>query len=250
MSRRLYVHLLPTLFEPADLRGCVAVVIDLLRASTTIIQALAAGATAVVACQEVDEARRTAAKLGGSGPVLLGGERGGVQIEGFDLGNSPLEYTPDRVAGRTIVFTTTNGTRALRRCAAADTARVGALTNRRAVLDWLAGEERPVHLVCAGTNGRITAEDCLCAGAFARELTDVARSHTLANDDAQNAADLFRANSATTASLLAAMRNSRGGRNLTALGYGADIEAAARRDLFEIVPEYDPRSGRIVAAER
>jgi 2-phosphosulfolactate phosphatase len=250
MSRLLSVHLLPALFEPAELRGGVGLVIDLLRASTTIVQALASGAEAVIACEEVDEARRTAADLAGSEPVLLGGERGGVRIDGFDLGNSPLEYTRERVGGRTIVFTTTNGTRAIRRCAEADVIRIGAFTNHRAVLKWLSLEHRPVHLVCAGTNGRITAEDCLCAGAFAWQLIEFEELYEPGNDEAQIAIDAYHANAGADLNLLEALRHSRGGRNLVALGYGADIEHAARCDLFDIVPEYDPQSGRIVAAAR
>jgi 2-phosphosulfolactate phosphatase len=220
-------------------------VIDLLRASTTIVQALAAGAEAVIACEEVDEARRTAASLGSAAPVLLGGERGGVRIDGFDLGNSPLEYTRERVGGRTIVFTTTNGTRAVRRCAEADVIRIGAFTNRRAVLKWLALEHRPVHLVCAGTNGRITAEDCLCAGAFAWQLIEFDELYEPGNDQARIAIDVYHANAGADFNLLEALRNSYGGRNLVALGYEADIEHAARCDLFDIVPECDPQSGRI-----
>src|SRR5690242_5734390 len=114
MSRPILVHLLPTLFEPADLRGGVAVVIDVLRATSTIVQALAAGATSVVPCGEIDEARAIAAKAA-PGSVLLGGERKGVTIPGFDLGNSPGDYTSDVVTGKKLIFTTTNGTRALLR---------------------------------------------------------------------------------------------------------------------------------------
>src|SRR5687767_8847167 len=87
----LCVHLLPDLVEPADLAGRTVVVIDVLRATTTICHALAAGAGAVVPCLEIDEARAKAGQV--SGPVALGGERQGLRIEGFDLGNSPTEYT-------------------------------------------------------------------------------------------------------------------------------------------------------------
>src|SRR3954451_18736813 len=101
----LRVHLAPRLVEPSALTGGFVLVVDLLRASTTIVHALAAGAASVVPCAEINEAKSTAAAIPGA---LLGGERAGVRIEGFDLGNSPAEYTPDRVRGRTIVFTTTN----------------------------------------------------------------------------------------------------------------------------------------------
>src|SRR5579864_1736813 len=118
MSRKLFVHLLPALFEPAELEGGVAVVLDVLRASTTIVHALGAGAGSVVPCGEVDETRRLAATFPAES-VVLGGERGGTRIGGFDLDNSPASYTNERVHGKTVAFTTTNGTQALIRSRAA-----------------------------------------------------------------------------------------------------------------------------------
>jgi 2-phosphosulfolactate phosphatase len=247
MSRKLFVHLLPTLFEPADLRGGTAVVIDLLRGSTTIIHALAAGAEAVIACGEVEEARRIAANLSASGPVLLGGERGGRLIEGFDLDNSPLAYTPGRVAGRTVVFTTTNGTRALAQCREADRVLVGAFANAGALVAMLASDERPVHLVCAGTDGEITGEDCLCAGALAGLLLEHDGGAYGANDAVRIAMDFYAMHSTNERKVWAAVSAGRGGRNLRELGFEADIDCAVERDVCEVVPEYDPRTGRITA---
>src|SRR5438067_13583166 len=100
---QLDVYLLPDLVESAALAGEMVVVIDVLRATTTIIHALAAGAREVVPCLEIDEARGVAGRLGKA--AVLGGERGGVAIAGFDLGNSPAEYTRERVGGKTVVFT-------------------------------------------------------------------------------------------------------------------------------------------------
>ena len=109
MRREIFTHFLPNLFDSAELRGGMAVVIDVLRASTTICHALAAGATAVLPCGEVEEALRLKQELAVENPVL-GGEREGKLIDGFDLDNSPFRYTPENVAGRAVVFTTTNGT--------------------------------------------------------------------------------------------------------------------------------------------
>src|SRR5690606_11885535 len=100
MSPPVHVALLPAFVTPAALQGGVAVVIDILRASTTIVHALAEGARAVLPFESVDDARAAAA-IQSPGSALLGGERGGERIEGFDLGNSPLEYTPDVVSGKT-----------------------------------------------------------------------------------------------------------------------------------------------------
>src|SRR5438874_11853400 len=123
-ARQIDVYLLPALVEPAELAGKTVVVIDVLRATTTIITALANGATQVIPCLEIDEARKAAADFGS--PAILGGERGGRPIAGFDLGNSPAEYSREQVAGKTVVFTTTNGTRALLRCKAARRVLLGA----------------------------------------------------------------------------------------------------------------------------
>ena len=126
MHVKLATYFLPTLVGPGELDGETAVVIDLLRASTTICHALAAGATAVVPCLEVEEAKRIDAMLP-PGKAILGGEREGVRIPGFDLGNSPDEFRPDTVGGRTVVFTTTNGTRAMNECRRAAQVFIGSL---------------------------------------------------------------------------------------------------------------------------
>ena len=106
------VYPLPSLFEPPELRGTCAVVVDVLRATTTVLCALASGAERVVPLLDVDEAIRRRTEYP-EGSVVLGGERDGKRIDGFDLGNSPGSFTPEVVAGKTVLFTTTNGTAAM-----------------------------------------------------------------------------------------------------------------------------------------
>ena len=239
MSRRVCVHLLPELFEPEDLRGAVAVVIDVLRASTTIISALAAGASAVIPVGTVDEAQRIVQQFP-SGTALLGGERGGMKIPGFDLGNSPDEYVPDRVGSQTIVFTTTNGTKALLRTKQAHRVFIGAFVNIEALVAALQQDNTPIHLICAGSDGQVTREDVLFAGEVVRrlagkfELNDAAR---IALDvSAQGASD----------AILTALQDSLGGANLRALGHDADIAFSAKLDQFACVPELSISDWRIV----
>src|SRR5688572_1010188 len=105
---KLNVHFLPSHVPEPRLAGSMVIVIDLLRASSTICEALASGATCVVPLLEVDETKAAAGKYDRS-EIVLGGERHGKVIDGFDLGNSPLEYTPHAVSGKTVLFTTTNG---------------------------------------------------------------------------------------------------------------------------------------------
>jgi len=223
------------------------VVIDVLRASTTIATALAHGAAAVRPVAGIEEARGLAAVLGAG--TLLGGERGGVRIPGFDLGNSPLEYTPDRVAGKTIVITTTNGTAALHACREAREILVGSLVNRTAVADEvrrLAGDSVTVHLVCAGTDGEITAEDVLAAGAI---LDAAAGSVEALDESAREAVAFFRRVAAAVdvqSGLVAEFRRSPGGSNLIDLGMEADLPVAAAIDSLAVVPRLDRASGRLI----
>lgn len=229
--------------------GGIAVVIDVLRASTTMITALANGAVRVVPVADVDEARRIAADV--EPPVLLGGERGGLRLPGFDLGNSPLEYGPARVAGRTVVITTTNGTAALQASRGAREILVGAIVNRSAVaaaIRGLAGPGDAVHLVCAGTDGLVSAEDVLAAGAIldAAMLDDP--GHVL-DEAAGRAVEMFRATAAAAdlaGALVAEFRRAPGGSNLVDLGMEVDLPVAAAIDAYSVVPRLDRDSGSLI----
>jgi 2-phosphosulfolactate phosphatase len=249
MDAILSVYGLASEVRPEELAGGTVVVIDVLRASTTIVHALEAGAAQVIPCQEVDEARRAATQLP-KGSAVLGGERGGLRIDGFDLGNSPTEYTPDRVAGRTVVFTTTNGTRAMPRCQMADRVLIGAFVNARAVCRQLAGAEQ-IHLLCAGTRGEPGRDDLLLAGLLVELLERQGGDNRQLNAQAETARQQWRLafpdpNAEIEPERLAdELRDSPGGRNLTVEGLAADILTAARIDLFDTVPELDPRTLRI-----
>jgi 2-phosphosulfolactate phosphatase len=230
-DREVQVHLLPQLAPPGRLADGVAVVVDVLRATTTIVHALAAGCTAVCPCAEVEEARDLAGGMR-VGRVLLGGERGGRPLPGFDLGNSPRDYTAALCKGNTLVLTTTNGTRALLRAAEAPRVLVAAFVNYSAVCEQLRQEMRPVHIVCAGSEGEVTLEDTLLAGALVDFLCE--GQDVRLNDGARLAWDCFENHGRV---LLGALEISKGGANLRALGYDDDIRAAAEVDQFALVPE-------------
>lgn len=230
-DREVHVHLLPDLVPRNRLPGSMAVVIDVLRATTTIIYALAAGCTCVRPCGEVEEARELAGQMR-AGRVLLGGERGGVTLPGFDLGNSPREYTAKACRGCTLVLTTTNGTRALLRAVEAARVLLAGFVNYSAVCEQLRQDPRPIHIICAGTEGEVTLEDTLLAGAlvdFLCESLDVRL-----NDSARLAWDCFENHGRV---LLGALELSQGGANLRRLSYDDDIRAAAQVDQFALVPE-------------
>lgn len=245
--RQIAVDLHPDLTDVAALNGAAAVAIDVLRATTTIAHALAASAREVVVCGEVDEAVAQS-KAWWQSATVLGGEREGVKIDGFDLGNSPSEYTRPTVAGRAVFFTTTNGTRALLKCRTAKRVLAGALVNRQAVVNALRDETK-VRIVCAGTRGEITRDDALGAGAIVAGLVADRLDEYELDDEAAMVLDAWNgllqplAGSPTEvihAAINTALRKSLGGRNLLAIGMDADIVAAAQLDTLDVLPELDP----------
>lgn len=230
-ERVVRVHLTTERLTPALLTDSVAVVIDVLRATTTIIHALASGCTAVRPVEEVEEARRIADEMR-AGRVLLGGERHGVPLPGFDLGNSPGQYTCSRCKGTTLVFTTTNGTRALLRASSAARTLIAGFVNYSAVCEQLVQERRPVDIVCAGLHDEVALEDALLAGALVEFLCE--HGPVALNDAARLAWDCFEHHGRV---LDGALEISAGGVHLRGLGYDDDIRVAARVDQFAIVPE-------------
>jgi len=230
------VHLLPGLATPDDFVGSTVVVADILRATTTIVHALAAGATAVIPVLEVEEAEKMRFVLN---QAVTGGERGGRKIPGFDLGNSPEEYTSASVGGKTVIFTTTNGTRAMQMCRQAERVLLGSFANFSAVCRELQ-KCRRVDILCAGTDGQITREDVLFAGAVIDDLGKLNRLDR--NDQADIAADAWRSAARDLAGpkpLAEYLRASQGGRNLIEIGHERDIEIAAHIDKFDLIAELD-----------
>jgi 2-phosphosulfolactate phosphatase len=252
-SMHWHCHELFNRMPQGAVAGGIAVVIDVLRASTTIATALAHGAAGVRPVLTIDEARALAAGGGPGSDVLTGGERGGLTIDGFDLGNSPLEYSPARVAGRRIVITTTNGTAALDACSAAAEVLIGAIVNRAAVAARareLANTNgvADIHLVCAGTDGQVTEEDLLAAGAILDAASRLPGAHSDTLDASASAArEMFRgvlsaSGHEAASAIVAAFSTSRGGRNLIELGMQADLPAAAAIDSLTVVPRLDRRA--------
>jgi 2-phosphosulfolactate phosphatase len=251
-----HCHELFNRMPPGAVAGGIAVVIDVLRASTTIVTALANAASRIRPVPAVAEAQALAEAAGVARP-LLGGERGGLRIAGFDLGNSPLEYLPAVVGGREIILTTTNGTAALEACRAAEEVLVGAIVNRTAVARLARDLARrcgtnAIHLVCAGTDGHVTEEDLLAAGAI---LDAAARLPEAAEEQFDPAASAARTVFSRVvgqaadpqAALATAFAASRGGSNLIALGMEADLPAAAAIDSIAIVPRLELATGWLVA---
>jgi 2-phosphosulfolactate phosphatase len=225
--------------EPAGLEGATVLVVDVLRASTTIVAALESGCAAIVPVADADEARRRAAATPGA---LLAGERRGEPLAGFDLGNSPLEFTPARVKGRTVYLTTSNGTRALRAARAGAAVGVAALVNAGAAADWAAGLGRAVVVLCAGERGRPSLEDSVCAGLLAARL--VGLTGAALAPEARAAVAVARQYRGALARLAA---DASWARHLTASGRGGDVTACLALDVSGLVPIYRADVDKVVA---
>jgi 2-phosphosulfolactate phosphatase len=212
----------------------IAVVIDVLRATTTIVTALENGATGIVPVRETDEAIAVMRRIGRE-RVLLGGERGAETIAGFDLGNSPAAYAADVVAGKTLAFTTTNGTRALVEAArSVPVVLCGALINRDAVARALLAAGGAALLVCAGDGGALSFEDLLAAGAIVAAVHG--RDAAVRRSDAARVAmTLYESNKVRITTAVASGAHAR---RLRELGFANDIAACARVDSSEVVPVY------------
>lgn len=234
-------------FTPEELRdmrleGVTTVVIDALRASTTIVTALAHGARAVVPVASPEEARARALAWA-DGPVLLGGERGGAAPPGFALGNSPAEYAGPQVREHTILFTTTNGTRALMAVAGAAAVAVGGFVNAAAVARWTAARAgRATLLVCSGELGRFCLEDAACAGLLVSRLAAL-RPELPLGDGARAAAVLHARYADDLDGLLA---DAAWARALRERGRGGDLPLCVTVDAYDTVPIV--ADGRLVAA--
>lgn len=220
--------------------GCNAVVIDVLRASSTICTALANGAVSVIPFLEVEQARQF--KQGSSAGVVLGGERGGVRVDGFDLGNSPLEYGQDCIAGKTVAFTTTNGTRAMECCRDSTQVVIGAFCNLSAIAEFMQSVEN-LDIICAGTDGLESDEDRAFAGALIERIREHADPDL--DDYASDCLQLWQRRKGNVTKILT---ESRGGRNLCRLGRQEDIEFCARIDRFSLVPRLNCTEWKIEPA--
>ena len=232
----LDVFFVPDELSGSDIREHVAVVIDVLRATSVITQAIASGARAIYPVGSMEEAVRLGQNLDRP-DRLLAGERRGARIEGFDLGNSPLEFTPEVVGGRALVMATTNGTPALVAASSAKRTLAGSYLNLAAVADSIADEDA-VAIVCAGREGRFALEDAVCAGLLVDRLRGGRNGEDGLNDGASAAlalAERYRED------LVGMMQNTTAGRQLIEIGHLEDLAFCARLDHLDVVPRLEDR---------
>src|SRR6266851_2822633 len=224
---RVHVALTPAEFPDAPLSGRVALAVDVLRATTASVAACDAGCRRVVPVAEAVAARDGT-------DTVLAGERGGEALAGFHLGNSPAEFTADRVGGRTVVLTTTNGTAAMLAASRAAAAGLAALTNVTAAARWALEQGRDVTILCAGDNGAFSLEDTVCAGLLVGRLADASPGAVL-SEGAQAALGLGRHYAARLDRLA---EDSSWARKLLRLGRAADVTWCLRTDVSLVVPVF------------
>jgi 2-phosphosulfolactate phosphatase len=216
----------PALIDAYELEGKVAVVIDILRATSTICYALFQGAKAIIPISSLNIAEDY--KRNG---YLAAAERNGVPASGFELGNSPQAFSSDLVKGKTIALTTTNGTKALLRCQNADQILIGSFFNLSLICHWLVSQQKDLLLVCAGWKDKFNLEDTLYAGAILQKI----QSHFTVNSDASSISLLLFENSKNN--LKAALENCSHSRRFRSLEID-DLEFCLQTDITPIIPEF------------
>lgn len=232
---KLFVFHTPELTPTTTIADC-AIAVDVLRATSTIATALGAGAEAVQAFSDLDKLLAVS-ETWAPDKRIRAGERGGSQVEGFDFGNSPLDCTPERVGGRRLFISTTNGTRALQCIEAAPTVLAAALINRRAVVQHLVRHQpETVWIVGSGWEGSYSLEDTVCAGAIAHSL-QVALGDSLddlaGNDETIAAVSLYRQ---WQDNLLGLFHHSTHGKRLLRLGIIEDLKYCSQQDTLDVLP--------------
>jgi len=228
--------------QPEKLKNHLVVIVDVIRASAVITTALANGSPAVVPCLTIEETLEKA-KACAPGSYLLGGERQGIKIPGFDLGNSPFEYQAKTVKDKIILFTTTNGTKAIRRSSLARRVIIGSFVNISAVTAELcqaltgdAPSYEGITILCAGTNDRFSMDDFCCAGRIVDLVSKAslpAEKKPRLTDIAIAARELYRAYHGR---LLDLLRDTAVYRTVLALEIEDDLHYCLQEDIFAIVP--------------
>ncbi|ASW42011.1 2-phosphosulfolactate phosphatase family protein [Clostridium isatidis] len=216
------------------LKNKIVVVIDMLRATSVIATAINNGAKEVIPILTVEEALKKKEELKANGiEALLGGERKAVKIDGFDFTNSPLEYTKEKIEGKTIILTTTNGTRAINLSKKAKKILIASMLNARAVVDALKNEKEDIIFINAGTNGEFSMDDYICSGymisLLCREtccnLSDISKTAKIIYENNINIIDFIK--------------EAKHYNILKSLNLENDLYYCIKKDIIKIVPYFN-----------
>lgn len=232
---KLFIYHTPEL-TPADKVPDCAIAVDVLRATTTIATVLAAGAEAVQVFSDLEQLMQVS-ETWSAEKRLRAGERGGAKVAGFDMGNSPLDCTPERVQGRRLFISTTNGTRALKRVQNAAAVTAGAFINRAAVVKYaIAQQPETLWIVGSGWEGSFSLEDTACAGAIAHSIwqqTELPLEDLAGNDEVMGAIALY---AQWQNNLLELFHHASHGKRLLRLDCHEDLKYCAQTDIVDVLP--------------
>lgn len=227
------VFLTSSIVSEEDVKGRTVVVIDVLRACSTIATALDNGARSVVPVADMAQAGKIASNLDQQS-YLLGGERDGEKIEGYHLGNSPLEYTPSKVDERTVIFNTTNGTVAIDQARSAEHLLIGSFLNAGRVVDFIREAGNDLTIICAGWRNRVSLEDTLCAGLMLYRLWE----GTEPEGSSDTAHIAFTQYDHDRDNVEQALRRCNHAQRLVSMGRQEDVDYCLQLDALPVLPYY------------
>jgi 2-phosphosulfolactate phosphatase len=236
----------PFELDELELRGKNIVVIDVLRSSTTIAVALSNGAREIIPVESIENAVKISGSLFGD-VTLRGGERNGKMIQGFNLGNSPLEYTEATVKGKSIIFCTTNGSVAMYKSRFAQNLAIGSFVNISTVIEFIKEIQSDFLVICAGkanTVSNFSLEDTVCAGMIIHKLSALKEIKLELTDASLASQVLYKTYGK---SLLNLMKNTEHGKYLLEIGFLEDIKVAAAVDSYPVLPVL---SGNVIKLRR
>lgn len=232
MKQKTDVYISGNSFTEDEVKNKTVIVIDVLRAGSSILTALNNGAKGIIPVSDMAEASDMAQNLD-SASYLLCGEKNGIKIDGYHLGNSPFEYEEKIVKGKTLIMKTTNGTKAIDRCSGAERVLIGSFLNLSKVADEVSSDENELVIICSGWKQRLSLEDMLCAGAILHRLNGN-KIPADAPDGAKVAYSLYEK---YASSILSAIRRSNHAARLVSLGFEEDIDYCCEIDTIPILPE-------------
>lgn len=217
--------------QPEKIKDKIVVIIDVLRATSVMITALANGAKAVYPYKDIESVLENSKK---SKSFVLGGERKGLKIEGFDFGNSPLEYTKEAVSGKDMFMTTSNGTRAIENSAnGSKKLFIAAFLNVESVAKEILEENNDTVIICSGTDNNFSLDDALCAGEIIRRVKEKNRDIQLTDISLA-----MKRLAETSLGIEETLEGSKHFEYLKTIGFYGDMNHCFTMDMFDIVPEY------------
>ncbi len=233
---KIDVAFLPREMIDYELSNTVCIVLDIFRATTSIVTAFSNGCKAVIPVLSLEEARQMSSR---TGPALFAGERKSIKLQGCDLGNSPFEFSRANVEQKTIIMTTSNGTAAIKAAETAYSTLIGSFINAKAVFQEALHYQKDVLIICAGTEGTFSLEDALCAGLLVQMLAEEQKMNL--TDSA--VASLLLYQEANT-KILDVAGHSRNGKRLLDLNRQDEVDYCLQTNIIGVVPHYT--EGKIV----